>query len=271
MDYRKALQCAVLSKEAYLDFSPELRFSAFPELEPELIEGPSTDTQCIILKAEKDNNPDLFIVFRGSDSNTDWGVNLNIRQAAVQFFKKETVKEEIQQNSQKIYPYPGKSQSGTMLHQGFAQAYGAVRDAIHRYLRQHPGARVTVTGHSLGGAVATLCAVDVQYNFGGQLAELEVYTFGSPRVGNKGFQKSFHQRVPRSYRFVQGMDLVPAFPRVWQGYRHTDHEYRIGQRVSWDFIVRRFRDHAIVKYIAALKEQVDKNAGAVRANATQRV
>ena len=111
---------------------------------------------------------------------------------------------------------------------------------------------VIVTGHSLGGALATLCAVDVQYNFSSKAA-LSVYTFGAPRVGNHGFRESFNRRVPASDRFFYGMDLVPALPRPWQGYSHVNQEYRFGPRFSFNFLSQRLEDHKIANYIAALK------------------
>ena len=53
-------------------------------------------------------------------------------------------------------------------------------------------------GHSLGGAVGTLCSVDVAM----QEASVVVsqMTFGSPRVGNKRFAQLFNREVDVSYR-----------------------------------------------------------------------
>ncbi len=51
------------------------------------------------------------------------------------------------------------------------------------------------TGHSLGAAMAMLCAWDVQYTFG-NCKHIECYTFGAPHVGNMAFKSDFEQRVP---------------------------------------------------------------------------
>jgi predicted lipase len=57
-------------------------------------------------------------------------------------------------------------------------------------------------GHSLGAALATLAA--------DRLPDVQgLYTFGSPRVGDKGFQAHF--RV-KAYRLVNGKDIVPTVP-----------------------------------------------------------
>lgn len=253
MDYSKAFNCALLSQEVYRNFSG-LQFSGFPAITPEFIDQPNTDTQCaIVLEAA---GKSIYIAFRGSEKRMDWDTNLNFGQAAFEF-QQEVVRKQIVQNREQVYPYAGESRSNAKMHQGFTAAYLSVRNQIHDYLRTHPVSNVTLTGHSLGGALATLCAVDVQYNFSNQVA-IEVYTFGSPRVGNDGFRESFNRRVPDSYRFVYGMDMVAALPRPWQGYRHVDAEHRLGPRLSINFLSRRVKDHEIQNYIAALKELAAK-------------
>ena len=54
-------------------------------------------------------------------------------------------------------------------------------------LQEHPGAHVYVIGHSMGAAVATICAMDVKFTFNLTRDEIHLYTFGSPRVGNDVF------------------------------------------------------------------------------------
>lgn len=50
-----------------------------------------------------------------------------------------------------------------------------------------------VTGHSMGAALAHLCAMYMQYMFA--LEDVRVFTFGSPRVGNTAFYKAFDKVV----------------------------------------------------------------------------
>ena len=80
-----------------------------------------------------------------------------------------------------------------------------------------------VTGHSLGGALATIFAYEC--------AELDVgkvimYNYGSPRVGNKAFVDEFKRRVDSSWRFSNASDIIPTVPR-FLGYRHVDNAMRI--------------------------------------------
>ncbi|MBW4520452.1 MAG: lipase family protein [Scytolyngbya sp. HA4215-MV1] len=255
MDYAKALKCAQLSQEVYRDFSG-IQFSGFPNITPDCIDQSATDTQCAVLLDAPGAN--LYIVFRGSEKRADWNTNFDI-QEEVADFQEAVIQEQIVDNREPIYPYAGESKSGAKMHRGFVSAYMSVREQIHTYLKNYTAATVIVTGHSLGGALATLAAVDVQYNFASKF-KIEVYTFGAPRVGNGGFRDSFNRRVPDSYRFVYGMDIVPALPRPWQGYSHVDKEYRLGPRFSLNFLTRRFKDHQIQNYIDALKDLVVKQA-----------
>jgi triacylglycerol lipase len=217
---------------------------------PVWISKPATDTQCAILP----NGSQITIVFRGSDSAIDWTTNFDTDQQQAEF-DQQIIRQVIvaDQDREQSYPYSGVSSSGAEMHQGFSNAYFSVRKDIHDYLKQHPVSQVTVTGHSLGGALAILCGVDIQYNFASQLQKLEVYTYGAPKVGNKGFRDSYNRRVPESFCFVHGMDIVAALPRWWQGnYYPVDNVIRIGQRFSLQFISARFKDHAITKYIESL-------------------
>ena len=74
--------------------------------------------------------------------------------------------------------------------------------------------QVVVTGHSLGGAVATIIAAQLQDHH----APVHLVTFGSPRPGGQKFRERL--RVPH-HRFVHGMDVVPHMPLAAFGFRHV--------------------------------------------------
>lgn len=244
VDYSEALKCAILSQEIYKTFSDKFQFGGFPSIKPQLIDKTETDTQLAILSDASRST--VYIVFRGSEKQMDWDTNFDFKQ----------IEDQIVKERDQTYPYAAQSQSGARLHEGFSNAYMSVRDTIHEFMKTNPVSKVVLTGHSLGGALATIGAVDVQYNFDRDpRIKIEVFTFGAPRVGNGGFRDSFNRRVPDSYRFIYGMDIVPALPRPWQGYSHVDTEYRLGPRFSLNFLTQRFKDHSITSYISALKEK----------------
>ncbi|MEO1402604.1 MAG: lipase family protein [Cyanobacteria bacterium J06635_1] len=237
MDYKTALDCAILSQEVYRDFS-NIKFSGWHNIQPAPMEDKRTGTQLAIL--ENPSTKLAVIVFRGSDDEKDWFTN----------FKLDQEKKEL------IYPdIYAQASSPVRMHSGFIEAYLSVRDQIHKYIRNSSATQYRMTGHSLGGALAKLCAIDLQYNFGSTIT-VEAYTFGAPKVGNKAFVESYNRRVPNSWRVVNGWDVVSGLPRRWQGYRHVDEAFKIARKFTWRIITGSFEDHRIDNYIKVLKKKV---------------
>ena len=69
---------------------------------------------------------------------------------------------------------------------------------------------VTICGHSLGGALATLLALDVAAN--SAFSDPAVYSYASPRTGDSLFAGTYDQVVKNSYRIANRLDIVPALP-----------------------------------------------------------
>lgn len=97
---------------------------------------------------------------------------------------------------------------GAMVHCGFAQATTSIFPELAD--RLVTAESVTLAGHSLGGAIATLAA-DLLTDMGVPVDE--VYTFGSPRVGNFSFAQRYNEDLGDvTYRFVNARDPVPWLP-----------------------------------------------------------
>jgi pimeloyl-ACP methyl ester carboxylesterase len=75
---------------------------------------------------------------------------------------------------------------------------------------KQPVGPVTVCGHSLGGALATLLALDLEAN--SIFKNPTVYTYGSPRTGDPLFVSTYDQAVPNTFRIANRIDLVPKLP-----------------------------------------------------------
>ena len=93
---------------------------------------------------------------------------------------------------------------GGRVHRGFKEALDEVWQDLLVQIKWlgHKGCKIWMTGHSLGGALATLAA-DRYGNAQG------VYTFGSPRVGDDVFKENFDAKV---YRVVNNTDIVAQVP-----------------------------------------------------------
>ncbi|CAD5216262.1 unnamed protein product [Bursaphelenchus okinawaensis] len=71
---------------------------------------------------------------------------------------------------------------------------------------------VIFSGHSLGGAEAVISAVRVVDEGIKDSSQVQVWTYGQPRVGNAPFSNNFDELFPTSYRVVNRKDIVPHVP-----------------------------------------------------------
>jgi predicted lipase len=96
------------------------------------------------------------------------------------------------------------------LRTGAAANSPSVVSALATLQCPRPVSSMTICGHSLGGALATLLALDVAANTA--FKNPAVYTYGSPRTGDSLFASTFDQVVQNSYRVANRLDIVPTLP-----------------------------------------------------------
>jgi Lipase (class 3) len=186
-----------------------------------------------------------------------------------------------------------------MIHEGFQDAYIQIRKQIfdllvpvlHRQLAKafipsensaastEPLAlpKIYCTGHSLGGSLAQIFALDLASNceFGLEASTnsdlsmhqktepdgiflassiteakpatvrylqppIAVYTFGQPRVGNRPFSRLYKQRVPHTFRVVNEGDAISAIPNYLccgGVYKHAGLEVILDQGMTGNILV----------------------------------
>lgn len=92
------------------------------------------------------------------------------------------------------------------VHEGFHEAYESVEQQLNEALDELSGGKpLFITGHSLGGALATIAAK--RLNFKSGIAAC--YTFGAPRVGDKEWISTIKTPI---YRVVNAADAVTMLP-----------------------------------------------------------
>ena len=180
MELKKAALMANFSKIAYSDQQScrdqliNLGYGEFAWFDNE-------GTQAFACR--KSNANDIFIVFRGTEPNQMKDILADV----------------------KAWRKPAREKG--LIHFGFAQAIDKVYDNIVQWLSEQKldGERnITCTGHSLGAALATIMASRLDAN--------ELYTFGSPRIGNRDFVKEMKNDGIKHYRFVNNNDIVTKVP-----------------------------------------------------------
>lgn len=94
------------------------------------------------------------------------------------------------------------------VHGGYDSKVNAVFPKIQQHLKRRPTANLIITGHSLGGALATICAARMEA-ISYMVNPDYLITFGSPTVGNEEFANSLRGE---SVRFDNRGDPVPTVP-----------------------------------------------------------
>ncbi|KAG8099154.1 hypothetical protein GUJ93_ZPchr0013g37820 [Zizania palustris] len=115
------------------------------------------------------------------------------------------------------------------VHSGFFSSYNntilrqAITSAVHKARKSYGDINVIVTGHSMGGAMASFCALDLAINLGSESVQL--MTFGQPRVGNAAFASYFAEYVPNTIRVTHGQDIVPHLPPYFSFLPHLTYHH----------------------------------------------
>jgi predicted lipase len=253
---RTALLMAKLSHRAYVRFdADDQAFKAFSGdladlglRECDKLVDPQVGTAGFVVAGD-----DLIaVVFRGTEDELDWRSNVRAEWIVLQ--------------------------GGVRVHTGFFQAYWPIRErlfaTVETLLKAKPRP-VYITGHSLGGALATMATAELANHPQRELRDriAACYTFGSPRVGDRSFDE--YVKVPL-YRVTNGIDIVPAVPFAILGYRHVgDTRYfaKVGSAPSrrspsvlvkfwrtlrglvallWTLQIRNVADHDMTVYIEKL-------------------
>ncbi|KAI9836215.1 MAG: hypothetical protein M1819_001552 [Sarea resinae] len=154
------------------------------------------------------SNEVIVVAFRGSAQIKNWIMDFNLEKAFTDIC------------------------FNCRAHAGFWQSWKEIRGVVFAGIKDamdsNPGYQLVITGHSLGGAVATLAAADVRKGH----TAATLYTYGAPRVGGGHLARLTEQQSGGSYRITHTDDMVPHLPsQVWSmtGYAHISPEYHIDQ------------------------------------------
>ncbi|KAF2036442.1 alpha/beta-hydrolase [Setomelanomma holmii] len=113
-------------------------------------------------------------------------------------------------------------------HAGFwtswLEAQSNVLSAISKAKAQYPSFRIVATGHSLGGALASIAAGVLR----SQGTSVDLYTYGAPKIGLQGISEYISAtNKGANYRVTHKADPVPKLPPALLGFRHISPEYYV--------------------------------------------
>ncbi|XP_043694458.1 triacylglycerol lipase OBL1-like [Telopea speciosissima] len=178
-----------------------------------------SDTQAFVFCDAPENAEMIVVAFRGTElfNFRDWATDIDlswlslgeIGKVHVDFMKALGLKKDAK-DAETGWP---KEYTGDKV-----LAYYTIREKLRQLLEQNPNAKLLVTGHSLGGALAIVFPAILVYHQENSILDrlLGVYTFGQPRVGDKEFGDSMEKQLNgtsrRYYRVVYRYDTVPRVP-----------------------------------------------------------
>lgn len=169
-DASVAMHALTASQKAYADFSPKSGGTQNEE-----------DRVTTMTAGGK-----LYIAFAGTENRADIKTDTNVSDARM---PPEWLR-------------PGDP--AVRVHSGFLRVYNQLRPRLMRLVAAAPpGTPLVLCGHSLGGALATLAALDLASH------KTHLYTFGQPQVGDGAFVELFDARVAHAVRVVNPFDPVP--------------------------------------------------------------
>ncbi|SPN96904.1 related to triacylglycerol lipase [Cephalotrichum gorgonifer] len=171
------------------------------------------------LRGEDDGEKAIIVAFRGTYSLSNTVVDLS-------------------SVPQEYVPYPSPDEpkhkcTNCTVHMGFLSSWRNARKKVLPVLEtlreEYPGYPILLVGHSLGGAVAALAALELKASL--QWDDIVVTTFGEPRIGNEGLARFINDVFEldadadahpeeRTYRRVTHVDdPVPLLPLSEWGFR----------------------------------------------------
>jgi hypothetical protein len=228
------------------------------------VENKETDTQAWIFCSRP--NKILVIAFRGTEQTQlkDLMTDAMLLPTRVEYDESRLIK-----SNEPL------TDLGVWVHSGFFKSYMSIQSEILSIVKTITGQSnewsVFCTGHSLGGALSTICAYDIacanrEAKF---LKSLQVYNYGSPMVGNVGFKEEFNALIPETWRVVNENDGVSRVPRMI-GYCHVGNRVTLfpdgaveflsaddndaTEDVTWDEVVKQFGYSKVKEFAAEVKD-----------------
>ncbi|KAJ9068205.1 hypothetical protein DSO57_1031058 [Entomophthora muscae] len=125
-----------------------------------------------------------------------------------------------------------------LVHRGFQimtrSLLSQTREALEPLLAQYKDYKVAVTGHSAGGAIATLMTAALGGSGLIPFKKMTLVTFGQPRVGDAAFTTYLNSQPLTAARVTNGVDPVNILPTQEMGFHHQHNEFFLSRSNNVD-------------------------------------
>ncbi len=159
------------------------------------------------------------------------------------------------------------------VHSGFHTEVNELWPLLEQQIKENQRP-MWFSGHSLGGAMAAVCAVRCKISPIPSNPQA-IFSYGAPRVGDRSYTSFLKVK---HYRWVNNNDIVPRVPPRWLGYRHMGQEIyinrhgRVSNLRSWLRVRDRFwgllatlrlwkldyfSDHSMLDYIGHIRSHYE--------------
>ncbi|CAL4965727.1 unnamed protein product [Urochloa decumbens] len=161
---------------------------------------------------------DIAVAWRGTITRLEWLADLTTNQRPLTDMGIPCPDPRVKVESGFAELYTGKDSACKFCrYSAREQALAEVRKLVELYHSKGDEVSVTVTGHSLGSALAMLNAFDIAETGANASASKKapvcVFSFAGPRVGNLDFKRRFETELGvRALRVVNVHDRVPTVP-----------------------------------------------------------
>lgn len=167
---------------------------------------------------------DIMIAWRGTVTGLEWAANLEFQLIPCGLTDESKLGQsthiKVEAGFLSLYT---SAKEDSKFNKVSAQSYVVkeIKDLVEKY-KDRQELSITVCGHSLGSALATLSAYDLaesdlnQTEVGGKKVTIPitVFSFAGPRVGNSAFKERLEQVGVKVLRVVNKHDKVPQVPGI---------------------------------------------------------
>ncbi|KAJ4703064.1 phospholipase A1-Igamma1, chloroplastic-like [Melia azedarach] len=183
---------------------------------------------------------DIVVAWRGTVAPSEWFTDL---KSKLEHFGGKNVK--VQHGFHSIYTTKDEE---TRYNKSSAseQVMEEIKRLVKVFRERGEEVSLTLTGHSLGGALALLNAYEAATSIPD--VYISVISFGAPRVGNLAFKEKLNELGVKTLRVVTKQDIVPKLPGIlfnkilnklnpitqrlnWV-YRHVGTQLKLDKRIS---------------------------------------